>query len=65
MGSVKRDIERKVENPNERLKSLLEISERILTQSKIAKIKSIVFMLRKWNVFLKVNLIRDMSLVVK
>ncbi|EKO60579.1 hypothetical protein LEP1GSC082_3522 [Leptospira kirschneri str. H2] len=34
MGSVKRDIERKVENPNERLKSLLEISERILTQSK-------------------------------
>ncbi|EKO60406.1 hypothetical protein LEP1GSC082_2097 [Leptospira kirschneri str. H2] len=65
MGSVKRDIERKVENPNERLKSLLEISERILTQSKNSKNKSIVFMLRKWNVFLKVNLIRDMSLVVK
>ncbi|UOG47576.1 hypothetical protein [Leptospira noguchii] len=34
MGCVKRDIERKVENPNIRLKSLLEISERILTQSK-------------------------------
>ncbi|EMK06155.1 transposase [Leptospira sp. ZV016] len=39
MGSVKRDIERKVENPNERLKSLLEISERILTQSKNSKNK--------------------------
>ncbi|EMO61107.1 hypothetical protein LEP1GSC133_0001 [Leptospira borgpetersenii serovar Pomona str. 200901868] len=62
MGSVKRDIERKVENPNRRLKSLLEISERILTQSKNS---NIVFMLQKWNVFLKVNLIRDMSLVVK
>ncbi|EMO29538.1 hypothetical protein LEP1GSC170_1534 [Leptospira interrogans serovar Bataviae str. HAI135] len=65
MGCVKRDIERKVENPNIRLKSLLEISERILTQSKNSKIKSTVFILRKWNVFLKVNLIRDMSLVVK
>ncbi|EKN86275.1 hypothetical protein LEP1GSC026_4723 [Leptospira interrogans str. 2002000623] len=27
LSSVKRDIERKVENPNEGLKSLLEISE--------------------------------------
>ncbi|EMS88677.1 hypothetical protein LEP1GSC074_2471 [Leptospira noguchii str. Hook] len=34
MGCVKRDIERKVENPNIRLKPLLEISEQILTQSK-------------------------------
>ncbi|EMN00798.1 hypothetical protein LEP1GSC035_1029, partial [Leptospira noguchii str. 2007001578] len=38
LGCVKRDIERKVENPNIRLKSLLEISERILTQSKTVKI---------------------------
>ncbi|UOG59471.1 hypothetical protein MAL07_11720 [Leptospira noguchii] len=34
MGCVKRDIERKVENHNIRLKPLLEISEQILTQSK-------------------------------
>ncbi|EPE82873.1 hypothetical protein LEP1GSC021_2986, partial [Leptospira noguchii str. 1993005606] len=39
MCCVKRDIERKVENPNIRLKSLLEISERILTQSKNSKNK--------------------------
>ncbi|EMO88302.1 hypothetical protein LEP1GSC024_3745 [Leptospira noguchii str. 2001034031] len=39
MGCVKRDIERKVGNPNIRLKSLLEISERILTQSKNSKNK--------------------------
>ncbi|EMF89251.1 hypothetical protein LEP1GSC005_1419 [Leptospira santarosai str. ST188] len=39
MGCVKRDIERKVENPNIRLKSLLEISERILAQSKNSKNK--------------------------
>ncbi|EMJ48553.1 hypothetical protein LEP1GSC169_2287 [Leptospira santarosai str. HAI1349] len=39
MGCVKRDIERKVENPNIRLKSLLEISERILTQEKNSKNK--------------------------
>ncbi|MDI7174372.1 hypothetical protein QMM35_10730 [Leptospira santarosai] len=39
LGCVKRDIERKVENPNERLKSLLEISERILKQSKNSKNK--------------------------
>ncbi|EMM98514.1 IS5 family transposase [Leptospira noguchii] len=39
LGCVKRDIERKVENPNIRLKSLLEISERILTQSKNSKNK--------------------------
>ncbi|EMM71417.1 transposase DDE domain protein, partial [Leptospira weilii str. 2006001855] len=39
LGCVKRDIERKVENPNQRLKSLLEISERILTQSKNSKNK--------------------------
>ncbi|EMF90205.1 hypothetical protein LEP1GSC005_3088 [Leptospira santarosai str. ST188] len=39
LGCVKRDIERKVENPNIRLKSLLEISERILTQTKNSKIK--------------------------
>ncbi len=39
LGCVKRDIERKVENQNQRLKSLLEISERILTQSKESKNK--------------------------
>ncbi|EKO62839.1 hypothetical protein LEP1GSC082_3865 [Leptospira kirschneri str. H2] len=63
MGSVKRDIERKVENPNERLKSRSQnyLLKKLKTIIKIAKIKSIVFMLRKWNVFLKVNLIRDMS----
>ncbi|EMM75068.1 transposase, IS4 family [Leptospira santarosai str. 2000030832] len=39
LGCVKRDIERKVENPNIRLKSLLEISERILSQTKNSKNK--------------------------
>ncbi|EMO83925.1 hypothetical protein LEP1GSC070_2347 [Leptospira santarosai str. AIM] len=39
LGCVKLDIERKVENPNIRLKSLLEISERILTQEKNSKNK--------------------------